>query len=262
MKFKVGDKVRVKSLEWYNENKNEDGLVYVDKTTNIFFTDVMKWMCGYVMQIKDVCDDYYKVFGYAGIWQDWMLEDEVIKEEECPVLKVLNSIQKRMTKEQAFEYLSNKKFKVETLADAKKVTEKLKSLGGVNCNELSFWYMLDNTLSGLLYVSTVIDTESYDASDYKEITLQDILSIEIVEEEPEPKPKFNPKTLQPFDKVLVRDKENDVWLCNLFSHIGEGKYMYYCAFDYWIFCVPYNEETEHLVGTTEEAPEFYQVWKK
>ena len=26
-------------------------------------------------------------------------------------------------------------------------------------------------------------------------------------------------------------------------------------------CIPYNDETKHLVGTTEEAPEFYRYWE-
>ena len=35
------------------------------------------------------------------------------------------------------------------------------------------------------------------------------------------KEKFDPKTLKPFDKVLVRDSDNDSWCCDLFSHIKE-----------------------------------------
>lgn len=29
---------------------------------------------------------------------------------------------------------------------------------------------------------------------------------------------------------------------------------------YVYYCIPYNEETNHLVGTREEAPEFYRYW--
>ena len=30
---------------------------------------------------------------------------------------------------------------------------------------------------------------------------------------------------------------------------------------YYKYCVPYNDDTKHLVGTTEEAPEYYRYWE-
>lgn len=76
------------------------------------------------------------------------------------------------------------------------------------------------------------------------------------------KPKFDPKTLQPFDKVLVKCLNNSEWLCNIFSHIEPHSNFCFCANDtaYKIY-IPYNEETKHLVGTTKEAPEFYRYWE-
>lgn len=78
------------------------------------------------------------------------------------------------------------------------------------------------------------------------------------------KEKFDPKTLQPFDKVLVRDKEDGDWICSFFSHITD----FYIYFPYstvgtsYKYCIPYNEDTKHLVGTTDEAPEFYHYWEE
>lgn len=76
------------------------------------------------------------------------------------------------------------------------------------------------------------------------------------------KPKFDPKTLKPFDKVLVFF--NGIWTCDLFSHINpETKYnKYCCAGTEYEYCIPYNEDTWHLVGTTEEAPEYYRYWEE
>lgn len=75
------------------------------------------------------------------------------------------------------------------------------------------------------------------------------------------KERFDPKTLQPFDKVLVRD-ENSYWRCNLFSHITNHKFFPYVTVeDTYSHCIPYNEETKHLIGTTEEAPEYYKYWE-
>ena len=76
------------------------------------------------------------------------------------------------------------------------------------------------------------------------------------------KEKFDPKTLQPFDKVLILDTY-DVWQIELFSHIRGMKtdLWYQCLNDYYSICIPYNEETKYLVGTTEEAPEYYRYWE-
>ena len=75
------------------------------------------------------------------------------------------------------------------------------------------------------------------------------------------KERFDPKTLQPFDKVLVRD-ENSYWRCNLFSHITNHKFFPYVTVeDTYSHCIPYNDDTKHLVGTTDEAPEFYRYWE-
>lgn len=76
------------------------------------------------------------------------------------------------------------------------------------------------------------------------------------------RPKFDPKTLQPFDKVLVRDEEEEQWSCAFYSHIRDKTTYKYATTDYsHIFCIPYNDETKHLVGTTDEAPECYRYWE-
>ena len=73
------------------------------------------------------------------------------------------------------------------------------------------------------------------------------------------KEKFDPKTLKPFDKVLVRDRDIEHWICNLFSHIINDEYL--CIGSCFIYCIPYNDDTKHLVGTKEEAPEYYRYWE-
>ena len=72
--------------------------------------------------------------------------------------------------------------------------------------------------------------------------------------------KFDPKTLQPFDKVLVRDNDVVDWKVQLFSRIIEDEeyYPYVCINESYKYCIPYNDDTKHLVGTTYEAPEFYR----
>ena len=74
------------------------------------------------------------------------------------------------------------------------------------------------------------------------------------------KQKFDPKTLQPFDKVLVRDSDVVDWKVQLFSRIIEDEeyYPYVCINESYKYCIPYNDDTKHLIGTKEEAPEFYR----
>ena len=76
------------------------------------------------------------------------------------------------------------------------------------------------------------------------------------------KVKFDPKTLQPFDKVLVYDIYDicEGWTCALFSHIRESEYPYSTSSGSFKVCIPYNDETKHLLGTTEEAPEYYKCF--
>ena len=77
------------------------------------------------------------------------------------------------------------------------------------------------------------------------------------------KQKFDPKTLQPFDKVLVRDSDVVDWKVQLFSRIIEDEeyYPYVCINESYKYCIPYNDDTKHLVGTTDEAPEYYRHWE-
>ena len=77
------------------------------------------------------------------------------------------------------------------------------------------------------------------------------------------KERFDPKTLKPFDKVVVSNIQNNTWHIEYFSHIEERckPYPFYCLADNFAYCIPYNDETKHLVGTTDEAPEYYRYWE-
>ena len=74
------------------------------------------------------------------------------------------------------------------------------------------------------------------------------------------KDKFDPKTLKPFDKVLIWHCASECWSCEVFSHLT-GKYTCNCIYGCYTRCMPYNDDTKHLVGTTDEAPEYYRYWE-
>ena len=75
--------------------------------------------------------------------------------------------------------------------------------------------------------------------------------------------KFDINTLQPFDKVLVRDFLNEGWMADFFERIDENDVHYNanCVTSHWIQCIPYNEETKHLLGKTTDCPEYYKWWE-
>lgn len=64
------------------------------------------------------------------------------------------------------------------------------------------------------------------------------------------KPKVE---FRPFDKVVVRDKEDLVWFADLFSHIDKENNRFACVGNFWNVCFPYNEETAKLIGTTNNV---------
>lgn len=73
--------------------------------------------------------------------------------------------------------------------------------------------------------------------------------------------RFDTKTFQPFDRVLVMPETDKPWECDIFSHYEMSIYPYICIGGIWKQCVPYNDETKHLVGTTDDCPEYYK-WRE
>lgn len=80
------------------------------------------------------------------------------------------------------------------------------------------------------------------------------------------KDRFDPKTLCPFDKVLVRLTKDCIWNATFFSHYDKEVNWgcYPCvttSCKSYDKCIPYNDETKHLLGTSDEAPEYYRYWE-
>ena len=74
--------------------------------------------------------------------------------------------------------------------------------------------------------------------------------------------KFNISELKPFDKVLVRDADNGHWKAGLYSNYVSNnvEFPYECIGSFYSQCIPYNDETKHLVGTDKDCPEYYKTW--
>lgn len=78
--------------------------------------------------------------------------------------------------------------------------------------------------------------------------------------------KFDVSTLIPFEsKVLVRDKNNDEWRGQFFSHYNKSSDKPYICIGIeglceYKQCIPF-EDNEHLLGKTEECSEYYKTWE-
>lgn len=74
--------------------------------------------------------------------------------------------------------------------------------------------------------------------------------------------KFDINALKPFDKVLVRDNNEQIWTIDYFSFIDDDKRTcsFICIGHYADQCIPY-EGNEHLLGTTNDCDEYYKTWK-
>lgn len=92
MKYKVGDRVRIKSIDWYNENKDNYGSIYAGN--GFCFWKNMARLCGEIMKITSVKVDpedsnkgYYFMENSEEKWTDEMIECKV-EEETKPKFKV------------------------------------------------------------------------------------------------------------------------------------------------------------------------------
>ncbi len=81
MEYEVGQKVRIKSLDWYNENKDERGEI---KFENGIFTNLKSLYLGYIMTVAEITLENQYIFHedkYQTLWTDEMIEGLVEEEE-------------------------------------------------------------------------------------------------------------------------------------------------------------------------------------
>ena len=89
MKYKIGDKVRIKSLDWYNENKDDNREI---KFENGIFTTLKSTFLGQIMTIEEITLEKQYILmedKYKTLWTDEMIEGLV--EEEVGLVDNLSS---------------------------------------------------------------------------------------------------------------------------------------------------------------------------
>lgn len=135
-----------------------------------------------------------------------------------------------------------------------------------NGKDKTFFYAaIDN--KGKLFIEKNRITDNNDISELRFATDEEKQKlIDALKASREPKAKeylkrFSPKysnslnigknyEFKPFDKVLARECETDKWRADLFSHMNEeGEFI--CIGYVWDIAIPYNKQTAHLLGTTD-----------
>lgn len=133
---------------------------------------------------------------------------------------------------------------------------------GESCANSYIFYNIDNND----FCFDVLDTEIRDrnihlATEEEKLILFDALAKKGKAWDAEKKLVVDLKTkveLKPFDKVLCRNSKDDTWEADFFARLTRkeidytqsGKYL--CVGDLWMYCIPYYEETAHLLGTTDD----------
>ena len=79
--------------------------------------------------------------------------------------------------------------------------------------------------------------------------------------------KFNPEELKPFDKILIRDGDEFKWVPSFFDRIlkepsGKCSAIELVTRCRWEMCIPYNDETKHLLRTKDDCPDYYKWWEE
>lgn len=66
-------------------------------------------------------------------------------------------------------------------------------------------------------------------------------------------PEGKQRKFEPFQKVLVRFGDDCTWEASLFSHLCDKEDEPFCTVGGIEYgqCIPYNEETKHLIGTSK-----------
>ena len=91
MRYKRGDRVKIKSLDWYNENKDQHGRVACGYHV---FTEEMSKFCGYTMIVCNRTNlGVMTMGGSANYWTDEMIEGIAVDLQEDKMVS-LNKVEK------------------------------------------------------------------------------------------------------------------------------------------------------------------------
>ena len=266
--------------QWFDEN----GKMYKEGTLCIYPSKSMRdwskfaWKKGDVLVSKDDVhiifekfeDDAYTRFkGKHYLWKKFG-EEDYNKEET----KMLTSVFEKVNDYEAQTYIKiiekglGRKLNRETLEVEKPQPEfkdgdivvygkSVAICRKIYKHTLYFYVSIDETF-GLLFDDNRVSVEGYRfATDSEKKQLFDALAKEGKAWDAEKKQivDLKPKwTQKPFDRVITRNPDTP-WTANFFSHIDSDG-VKNCIDDRYLMCLPYNEETAKLIGTTNNPNKY------
>ena len=224
--------------------------------------DILSYQCGYLKNRTIYIYRYNKIMNtsyYVALSGNTDSTFMISNKEKCDLngYNITVRFATEEEKQKLFDAikLNGYKWNAETKTLEKLVEPKFK-IGDKIVNSLKKYI---GDLSSKCIISEITD-DKYIFTDgsYILINEQDIWKLV-----PDNKDKFDPKTLKPFDKVLARHGVTYAWECTWYSHFVNNTFDYYymCAGLHYSYCIPYNDDTKYLVGTTEEVPDYYKYWE-
>jgi len=122
------------------------------------------------------------------------------------------------------------------------------STGGYDFSSKDVLYFTYEAKGETYMMSTLLDT----GLDHIILTHPDYKELEL------PKPHYDISNFNPFDRVLVRQDDSCTWGASFFGRYA-GMFMC-CNNACFIQCIPFNDDTKHLLGTTDMCDEMYINW--
>ena len=107
------------------------------------------------------------------------------------------------------------------------------------------------TQNGRFYTTSGGECILFPSKDQRDWSKFDPLNTKVV--------KFEYSSLKPFDRMLVRNFNDNKWRTSYFSYMNGQHLMCDTC---WYQGIPYNDETKHLVGTTYRPDEKYIWWEE
>lgn len=143
MNHRIGDKVRIRSLEWYEANKDEDGkiLCLAPSGRKFYFTPELTSLCGKEAFIKAVFKQLDAGFYFLQGWEGYAFTDDMFEgneSEKCIIEAEQDMRWARLSYSEQIGWLENYKFnKEEGHKESMKIIEELFGFHNLNPNFIS-----------------------------------------------------------------------------------------------------------------------------